>query len=1313
MTNVLFYLDPFFELNNPFKMHGWQIWYARIHEQLKLNLPDYDARLMALDAVELEPNPSFNGITIPLSPEDLRCGCVYAGNVFQKLEREMVNTADHEQLIIKKLGDFSPDVVFLITQSGWMRRALPKAVFFNCELNWFHYEPLPKFWSIDVFGYGKGRALLEHTGQILNSMTFGVNEKRITQKFIEVAREKLVTPPPVVSLVVSDLLTDLRARFSKIILFPLASVMPGDGETRIFASLDYYFSRLNFEDSCYFITLHPGAVAFSSGEIKYLSLKYPNVLIETKKTSIPLTQYLIPHVDCVVGNFSSIAYYALFFDIELIYIKENMPYQDDYSKLTAPVSELISYSDDETCLKILYWFITFYGISDQNFFSGKWMADFILKAIYCSKSNAPWLLYSQPLMTENDWMLHRWTPIEVREQFFYHEWVIDRQSEQSLRLNYLQQTTDKENEKVDIIHFVITIFSEQTELLADTLDSIALQTDDAWKLVVVAEFDAPNTLFDALDVLEWIKVENGGLKCIADEIVNSISDGWVALIQVGVLLDPFFVFDCRRYVNLFEDLMYIYVDEDCINRSGEFYAPKFKPDFNLELLRSTAYIGSSCLFQVEVLKKMGEVTLSCGMESYDLALNVFDLFGRKAFGHVSEVLLHVPDQLKNIYDEGSASNALSLHFHRNKLDVVIEKGWVDESFRVKYLVKNAPLVSILILPFSGFIECTLDEKLKFFKSCLGSVVEKTEYTNYEIVTLDSGGDSGFNCCVQELKERISCNIRVVEFSGLNNLAAESNFLVEQSLGEYFVFLQPNLAIIHGDWLASMLGYAQGVDVGIVRPRLILPTKLVWCSGEVLGYGARGVIGRANINTSMGAAGYMQRALLAQELSVVSAGCMMMKKSTYQNVNGMEGNKFTTVLPVVDLSLRITQLGCSIIYTPYVTLLNHVITMNSEIEEVRESEIDSILQKWLPQLANDTTYNRNLSLKPPAFKVDTSMNVHWDPNFRDKPKIYAFPPDSQGVGQYRVRAPINALTKAGVIESGLANDFDSLVYPTVTEIERIKPDVLFGQNGFLDGSLVPWKRYRKFNNAFMVSGLDDLVYMLPKYHPKQGVWPKNVRRKVKELFQASDRVIVANDALAEEFRKMSNEIIVVPNYLENWRWDSLNLPEKTQGKKMRVGWAGGSEHIADLEFIRPVVEALHKEVDWVFMGLCLEGFEPYIKEHYAGVDFDRYPQLLADLNLDLAIAPLMHNKFNECKTNLRLLEYGMVGWPVVCTDILPYQNAPVTRVANNTNEWVRVIREKINEPEELLKEGAVLKQWVVNNYMLDEHLDEWAVALLPG
>jgi hypothetical protein len=162
----------------------------------------------------------------------------------------------------------------------------------------------------------------------------------------------------------------------------------------------------------------------------------------------------------------------------------------------------------------------------------------------------------------------------------------------------------------------------------------------------------------------------------------------------------------------------------------------------------------------------------------------------------------------------------------------------------------------------------------------------------------------------------------------------------------------------------------------------------------------------------------------------------------------------------------------------------------------------------------------------------------------------------------------------------------------------------------------------------------------------------------------------------------------------------------------VGWAGGGQHHGDLEFIAPVIEATKDEVDWVFMGMCLDQIRPYVKEYHAGVAFDLYPQKLADLDLDLAIAPLEYNNFNMAKTNLRLLEYGILGWPVLCSDITPYQGAPVTLVGNNVKHWLKAIREKIHEPEALLKEGQALQQWVLSNYLLEDHLDEWLAALTP-
>jgi hypothetical protein len=239
-------------------------------------------------------------------------------------------------------------------------------------------------------------------------------------------------------------------------------------------------------------------------------------------------------------------------------------------------------------------------------------------------------------------------------------------------------------------------------------------------------------------------------------------------------------------------------------------------------------------------------------------------------------------------------------------------------------------------------------------------------------------------------------------------------------------------------------------------------------------------------------------------------------------------------------------------------------------------------------------------------------------------------------------------------------------------------------------------------------------MLPGKHPLQGKWPKDLRKRLRRLLEHSDRLIVATEPLKEEYSRWISDVKIVPNYLEKAKWLDLTANIKSrEGKKMRVGWAGGAQHQGDLEFILPVVEATKNELDWIFMGMCPDQIRPFIKEYHAGVHFDLYPQKLADLDLDLAIAPLEYNNFNMAKTNLRLLEYGVLGWPVVCSDITPYRNAPVTRVSNNVNHWIKAIREKVNEPDALVKDGQVLKQWVLDNYLLEDHLDQWLEAITPN
>ena len=168
------------------------------------------------------------------------------------------------------------------------------------------------------------------------------------------------------------------------------------------------------------------------------------------------------------------------------------------------------------------------------------------------------------------------------------------------------------------------------------------------------------------------------------------------------------------------------------------------------------------------------------------------------------------------------------------------------------------------------------------------------------------------------------------------------------------------------------------------------------------------------------------------------------------------------------------------------------------------------------------------------------------------------------------------------------------------------------------------------------------------------------------------------------------------------------------RKPRVGWAGGASHLGDLELIYDVVKDLSKEVDWVFFGMCPDKLRPFVKEYHEGVPIHLYPKKLASLNLNLAVAPLENNLFNDCKSNLRLLEYGACGIPVVCSDTQAFINSklPVTIVKNKYKNWINAIRDHINNFDSSNNSGlnlrkSVLENWMLNDYSATNWLKAWS------
>jgi glycosyltransferase involved in cell wall biosynthesis len=260
-------------------------------------------------------------------------------------------------------------------------------------------------------------------------------------------------------------------------------------------------------------------------------------------------------------------------------------------------------------------------------------------------------------------------------------------------------------------------------------------------------------------------------------------------------------------------------------------------------------------------------------------------------------------------------------------------------------------------------------------------------------------------------------------------------------------------------------------------------------------------------------------------------------------------------------------------------------------------------------------------------------------------------------------------------------------------------------------------YREFKpEVQIIFTLDDILHDLPErssqYRRLKAAY-RDARSRLRKVLGFCDRLIVSTEPLRELCLDMIDDIKVVPNRLEAEKWLSQTSARR-QSNKPRVGWAGAQQHQGDLELIIDVVKETAGEVDWIFFGMCPDEIKPFIAEEHGFVAIDEYPAKLASLNLDLAIAPLEQHDFNKAKSNLRLLEYGIMGWPVICSDIYPYQtnDAPVIRVSDDTAEWVAAIRQILADPQALVESGERLKRWVKQNYILEDHLHEWLEALKP-
>lgn len=848
------------------------------------------------------------------------------------------------------------------------------------------------------------------------------------------------------------------------------------------------------------------------------------------------------------------------------------------------------------------------------------------------------------------------------------------------------------------VAFIITVTQKTVAGLDALLNSIR-QTVTAgvrFEPVIITVDVTPDTEVECFTATEQSRIS------VINHIIQTREDHWFMLLEATIQLHASGLIALSNLLLVQNPYLALYADEFFYIDNAPTGAA-FRPDFNLDLLLSSPKtMAQHWLFRRELLLAAEGLDANYpNSAEFDLIVKLIESHGFEGIGHLAEPLLTGHLKSRDILEDVAI---IERHLHNRGYPdgrAALDKFF---NYRLRYNHPDKPVVSIIILA---------NWDLASLISCVTTVLEKTTWHQYEMIIIsDNQGTPERDKWLSDIAIVDPVRIKTASFNGAFSHSAMANLAAEQATGDYLLFMHCEMAVTDGEWLDNLLNHGLRPEVFAVGGKHLSSDNKIRHAGYVLGVnGAVGEVFRGNDDKD---ANYLGRMNVDQNYSAVSGDLVLMRKSVFDELGGFDQDK--RLYADVDLCLKAREQGYLTVWTPYARLHRPAARTSPFPDEsvqtsskLKQLEEDKIYAEWMPVVASDPAYNPNLSMRSRHFELKND-DTNWQPfKAENLPSFLAHNADVYGCGHYRITQPFEAM-----IEEGIAQGKCDMTLLTLSEMGQFRPDSLIIQRRYSPAFHNWMERIDKLHNVFKVFELDDYIINLPMKHHGRRAYKQETAKLIRKSLSYFDRFVVSTAPLADAMRDMHPDIVVVKNRLPLNAWGKLESLRQ-QGKKPRVGWAGGVSHRGDLEMIFDIVREFSEDVEWVFMGMCPDKLRPYVHEIHSGVDLGLYPAALASLNLDLALAPVEDNIFNACKSNLRLLEYGACGVPVICSNVACYRDddLPVTRVSNRFIDWRDAIRMHLADPDASAKMGKALQAEIRRNWMLTgENLRLWAKAWQP-
>lgn len=520
-----------------------------------------------------------------------------------------------------------------------------------------------------------------------------------------------------------------------------------------------------------------------------------------------------------------------------------------------------------------------------------------------------------------------------------------------------------------LISIVIPLYCTPLPYLKELLESVRRQSYENWQLCLAdgspddkaKEFIEKHYSREKRIVYRKLE-ENGGISVNTNEAVALAAGEYLMLCDHDDTLEPDALYEIVKAINdTGADVLY--TDEDKVSMDGRHYFdPNFKPDFNLFRLRENNYICHIFVVKKSLTDETGLLRSEFdGAQDFDFILRCCEK--AQKITHIPKVLYHwrchmdstAADPSSKAYAYEAGRKAVREHYQRLGIDAKVEMterpGW----YRSHVKVQGNPLISVII-PNKDHTD---DLEL-----CLFSMTRKSTYRNYEILIVENNSEKEETFeYYRKLPDRYP-KARVLTWEKEFNYSAINNFAAKEAKGEYLLFLNNDVEILTPDWMEEMLQNCQQENVAAVGAKLYYPDDTIQHAGVVLGLG--GIAGHIMCRASKEDPGYFGRMISVQEISAVTAACMMVKKSDFDAVGGLD-ETFQVAFNDIDLCMKFRAAGKKIIFTPYAELY-HYESKSRGLEDTPEKqfrfdkEVKRFQEKWAQQLEmGDPYYSPNLSV----------------------------------------------------------------------------------------------------------------------------------------------------------------------------------------------------------------------------------------------------------------------------------------------------------------------------------------------------------------